>query len=118
MKTGAFPRRTLLVMAGSGEREGGPVLMLHVGLDLSRTRVDVHVLDETGAPVLVTRSAPDSGGVGSLVSRGGRGGPRDGGGWAARAPGGGGCRPAGGGGDRVDARPPLRPRPAGAARLG
>src|SRR4051794_21409008 len=51
--------------------EGGPVLMLHVGLDLSRTRVDVHVMDETGAPVLVTRSAPDSGGLASLVSPGG-----------------------------------------------
>jgi transposase len=69
MKTGAFPRRTLLVMAGSGEREGGPVLMLHVGLDLSRTRLDVHVMDETGAPVLVTTAAPDAGGLASLVSR-------------------------------------------------
>src|SRR5687767_6554123 len=49
--------------------EGGPVLMLHVGLDLSRTRVDVHVMDETGAPVLVTRSTPDRGGLASLVSR-------------------------------------------------
>src|SRR5213080_2215491 len=49
--------------------EGGPVLMLHVGLDLSRTRLDVHAMDETGAPVLVTRSAPDSGGLASLVSR-------------------------------------------------
>src|SRR5919107_3085299 len=49
--------------------EGGPVLMLHVGLDLSRTRMDVHVMDETGAPVLVTRSAPDSGGLASLVCR-------------------------------------------------
>src|SRR5215213_6124573 len=49
--------------------EGGPVLMLHVGLDLSRTRVDVHVMEETGAPVLVTTAAPDSGGLASLVSR-------------------------------------------------
>src|SRR3954467_12263005 len=49
--------------------EGGPVLMLHVGLDLSRTRLDVHVMDEAGAPVLVTTAAPDAGGVGSLVSR-------------------------------------------------
>src|SRR5918998_6967486 len=49
--------------------EGGSVLMLHVGLDLSRTRVDVHVMDETGAPVLVTTAAPDSGGLASLVSR-------------------------------------------------
>jgi transposase len=43
--------------------------MLHVGLDLSRTRLDVHVMDETGAPVLVTTAAPDSGGLASLVSR-------------------------------------------------
>src|SRR3712207_8656525 len=43
--------------------------MLHVGLDLSRTRLDVHVMDEAGAPVLVTTAAPDSGGLASLVSR-------------------------------------------------
>ena len=43
--------------------------MLHVGSDLSRTRVDVHAMDETGAPVLVTTAAPDSGGLASLVSR-------------------------------------------------
>src|SRR3954452_8926088 len=49
--------------------EGGPVLMLHVGLDLSRTRLDVHVMDETGAPVLVTTAAPDSGGLASLFHR-------------------------------------------------
>src|SRR3954462_1978903 len=51
--------------------EGGPVLMLHVGLDLSRTRLDVHVMDAMGAPVLVTSAAPDTGGLASLVSRGG-----------------------------------------------
>src|ERR671932_1355943 len=49
--------------------EGGPVLMLHVGLDLSRTRLDVHVMDETGAPMLVTTAAPDSGGLASLMHR-------------------------------------------------
>src|SRR5215218_3536463 len=43
--------------------------MLHVGLDLSRTRVDVHAMDEAGASVLVTRAAPDAGGLGSLVDR-------------------------------------------------
>src|SRR3954470_5719998 len=43
--------------------------MLHVGLDLSRTRLDVHAMDEAGAPVLVTTAAPDAGGVGSVVSR-------------------------------------------------
>jgi transposase len=50
--------------------------MLHVGLDLSRTRVDVHVMDEAGAPVLVTKSAPDAGGLASLAHRVGElGGP-------------------------------------------
>src|SRR4051812_39891288 len=49
--------------------EGGPVLMLHVGLDLSRTRLDVHVMDAMGAPVLVTSAAPDAGGLASLASR-------------------------------------------------
>src|SRR4051794_12774244 len=43
--------------------------MLHVGLDLSRTRVDVHAMDETGTSVLVTRAAPDAGGLASLVHR-------------------------------------------------
>jgi transposase len=43
--------------------------MLHVGLDLSRTRLDVHVLDEAGVSVLVTRAAPDAGGLASLVHR-------------------------------------------------
>ncbi len=43
--------------------------MLHVGLDLSRTRLDVHVMNEAGAPVLVTTAAPDAGGLASLVHR-------------------------------------------------
>jgi transposase len=43
--------------------------MLHVGLDLSRTRVDVHAMDESGTSVLVTRAAPDAGGLASLVDR-------------------------------------------------
>ena len=43
--------------------------MLHVGLDLSRTRVDVHAMDEAGTSVLVTRAAPDAGGLASLVNR-------------------------------------------------
>lgn len=43
--------------------------MLHVGLDLSRTRLDVHAMDEAGASVLVTRAAPDAGGLASLVHR-------------------------------------------------
>jgi transposase len=43
--------------------------MLHVGLDLSRTRRDVHVIDAAGASVLVTRAAPDAGGLASLAHR-------------------------------------------------
>src|SRR3954451_24598572 len=72
MKTGASPGpppgHACGVRAAS-VAEGGLVLMLHVGLDLSRTRLDVHVMDETGAPVLVTTAAPDAGGLASLVSR-------------------------------------------------
>jgi transposase len=43
--------------------------MLHVGLDLSRTRLDVHAMDESGAPVAVTTAAPDAGGLASLAHR-------------------------------------------------
>jgi transposase len=43
--------------------------MLHVGLDLSRTRLDVHVMDEAGAPLAVTTAAPDGGGLASLAHR-------------------------------------------------
>ena len=31
--------------------------MVHVGLDLSRTRLDVHVMDESGAPLEVSSPA-------------------------------------------------------------
>src|SRR5918912_3113807 len=43
--------------------------MLHVGLDLSRTRLDVHAMNEAGAPVAVTTAAPDAGGLASLAFR-------------------------------------------------
>jgi len=43
--------------------------MLHVGLDLSRARLDVHVMDDTGAPIAVTTAAPDAGGLASLAYR-------------------------------------------------
>src|SRR5688500_2418100 len=49
--------------------EGGPVLMLHVGLDLSRARLDVHVMDQTGTSLAVTTAAPDVGGLASLAHR-------------------------------------------------
>jgi transposase len=37
--------------------------MVHVGLDLSRTRLDVHVMDEAGTPLAITTAAPDRGGL-------------------------------------------------------
>src|SRR3712207_7893939 len=43
--------------------------MLHVGLDLSRTRLDVHAMNEAGAPIAVTTAAPDAGGLASLAHR-------------------------------------------------
>ena len=50
--------------------------MVHVGLDLSRTRLDVHVMDEAGAPLAVTTAVPDGGGLAALACRiGGFGGP-------------------------------------------
>src|SRR5215212_10330581 len=69
MKPGASPGGTL---AGTGQwkRVGRrPVVMVHVGLDLSRTRLDVHVMDESGAPLAVTTALPEAGGLAALVSR-------------------------------------------------
>jgi transposase len=43
--------------------------MSHVGLDLSRTRLDLHVMDQTGTSVAVTTAAPDAGGLASLAYR-------------------------------------------------
>jgi len=43
--------------------------MVHVGLDLSRTRLDVHVMDESGAPLAVTTALPEAGGLAALVAR-------------------------------------------------
>jgi transposase len=49
--------------------------MLHVGLDLSRRRVDVAVLDAAGRQVLQTTASPDEGGLRDLVVRVGVGEP-------------------------------------------
>ena len=43
--------------------------MLHVGLDLCRKRVDVHVLDDSGKTVEVTAVLPDRDGLRSLARR-------------------------------------------------
>jgi transposase len=44
-----------------------PHSILHVGLDLSRRRLDVHVLDEPGETVSVTTAPPDRDGLAHLV---------------------------------------------------
>jgi len=49
--------------------------MLHVGLDLSRNRVDVHVLDDAGETVGITAVAPDRDGLARLARDIGRGEP-------------------------------------------
>lgn len=46
--------------------------MLHAGLDLCRTRLDVHVMDESGDPVAVTTATPDADGLAVLAARFGR----------------------------------------------
>ncbi len=43
--------------------------MLHLGLDLSRKRLDVHVVDEGTVTMEVTAVLPDRGGPRSLVER-------------------------------------------------
>jgi hypothetical protein len=42
--------------------------MLHLGLDLSRRRLDVCALDERGEELAVTAAPPDTDGLGELVS--------------------------------------------------
>jgi hypothetical protein len=43
------------------------VARLYAGLDLSRHRLDVHLMDEAGQPVQVTAVPPDADGLGGLA---------------------------------------------------
>jgi hypothetical protein len=43
--------------------------MLHAGLDLSRKRLDVRVLDDAGESALETWTPPDRDGLHSVVER-------------------------------------------------
>ena len=43
--------------------------MLHAGLDLSRKRLDFHLLDSEGATVEVGAAPPDAGGLRGLSER-------------------------------------------------
>src|SRR6266513_4668296 len=49
--------------------EGRPVAMLYVGLDLSRKRVDFHLLDGEGATLEVGAAPPDADGLDRLTER-------------------------------------------------
>ena len=44
-------------------------MMLYAGLDLSRQRLDVHILDEDGRTVEVTAVRPDADGLRTLAAR-------------------------------------------------
>src|SRR6187551_3047203 len=70
MKPGGLPPGArLLVLGRQGDVGRRPVVMVHVGLDLSRTRLDVHVMDESGAPLAVTTALPEAGGLAALAAR-------------------------------------------------
>jgi hypothetical protein len=43
-----------------------PMAMLHAGLDLSRHRLEVHLLDQHGGTVQVTTAPPDADGCAGL----------------------------------------------------
>src|SRR5215216_6383729 len=51
---------------------GGPSSMLYAGLDLSRKRLDFHLLDAEGTTVEVGAAAPDADGLRGLSERLGR----------------------------------------------
>ena len=48
---------------------GGPVFMLHAGLDLSRRRIDVCLISHDGEIVDEWASPPDADGLRGLVAR-------------------------------------------------
>src|SRR2546430_17545394 len=49
--------------------EGRPVAMLYAGLDLSRKRLDFHLLDPGGATVEIGAAPPDADGLHALTRR-------------------------------------------------
>lgn len=68
-RSGASPRRwEPRVLNGTNHRKKETlVTMLHVGMDLSRTRLDVCVLDENGTVLEGSPWAPDADGLVHLV---------------------------------------------------
>src|ERR671918_1201110 len=57
------------MLRASSRDEGRPHAMLYVGLDLSRKRLDFHLLDAEGATVEVGASPPDADGLHGLSLR-------------------------------------------------
>src|SRR5580765_3123474 len=57
------------MLRASSRDEGRPVAMLYAGLDLSRKRLDFHLLDGEGATVEVGAAPPDADGLLSLTRR-------------------------------------------------
>src|SRR5262249_10107393 len=55
--------------ARPGETKGRPASMLYAGLDLSRKRLDFHLLDGGGETVDVGASPPDADGLRALTQR-------------------------------------------------
>src|ERR1035441_8172427 len=68
MKRGLPGENNTWVLIGTNH-QGGPHTMLHLGLDLSRKRLDVCVLDERGERIAVTAAPPDADGLHELVKR-------------------------------------------------
>src|SRR5437667_1495444 len=57
------------MLRASSTDEGRPVAMLYAGLDLSRKRLDFHLLDGEGATVELGATAPDVDGLRGLTQR-------------------------------------------------
>src|SRR3989442_11903043 len=57
------------MLRASSVDEGRPVAMLYAGLDLSRKRLDFHLLDREGVTVEVGAAPPDADGLHSLTVR-------------------------------------------------
>ena len=50
-------------------QEEAPTSMLHVGMDLSRKRLDIHAMNDQGEPIYTGGVLPDRDGLRSLVRR-------------------------------------------------
>src|SRR5438552_18703253 len=57
------------MLRASSTDEGRPHAMLYAGLDLSRKRLDFHLLDADGATVEVGAAPPDADGLRGLTER-------------------------------------------------